>query len=389
MIGKTISHYKILEKLGEGGMGEVYLAEDSELDRKVALKFLLLNLNSDRELRARFREEAKAAAALNHPNIITIHEIGEYEGKTYITMEYVDGETLRTHLKAGSLSSDEVIEITRQLCAGLEKAHAARIIHRDLKPENILIDTDGRVRIADFGLARLGGTTRLTRESSTLGTLHYMSPAHFLGFELDHRSDIWSVGVMLYEMLTGQLPFKGEYQAGVMYSVLNEEPEFSDQFPSIFHQVLLKALAKNPDDRYQNIVALSINQQLEYTYGEVNNLNNIGYILTKRHEYDKALDILTQCVQVAKEENHVSTLANALENIGDIQFNENDFAAASLHFRESFELFESLGMRPAFPEVLSKLALAEAKMGNYDEALQTLQQLQLNNENAAYSLEVS
>ncbi len=261
MKGKSISHFKILEKIGAGGMGEVYLAEDTKLDREVALKFLPLNLKSDPELQARFRQEAKAAAALNHPNIVTVHEIGEFEGQTYIAMEHVEGDTLRTRLKTGALSSEEAIEIIRQVCEGLQKAHEADIIHRDLKPENILIDKDGRVRIVDFGLARLGGATRLTRESSTLGTLHYMSPEHFQALELDHRSDIWAVGVILYEMLTGKVPFEGDYEAAVMYSVLNEEPAPISESDAVVAEQLQplvsKALVKKPEERYQNVSELA------------------------------------------------------------------------------------------------------------------------------------
>lgn len=256
MIGKTISHFKIIKKLGAGGMGEVYLAEDTRLDRKVALKFLPLHFTADTESLARFEREAKATAALNHPNIITVHEIGDHENQTFIAMEYVEGESLRERM-AKELSLNEILDLVTQICAGLGKAHQADVVHRDIKPENIMIDRDGRVRILDFGLAKLKGVTKLTREASTLGTLNYMSPEQFQALEVDHRTDIWSLGVILYEMITGELPFAGDYEAAVMYSVLNEDlgSLTSSQFdvPGQLELVVNKTLVKNPDERYQQI----------------------------------------------------------------------------------------------------------------------------------------
>lgn len=174
MIGKTVSHFKILEKLGEGGMGEVYLTNDTDLDRKVALKFLPLHYTNDKEINERFKREAKAAAKLNHPNIITVYEIGEYEAQSYIAMEYVKGHSLREEIKKGSMPVDFVVDIATQLCEGLSKAHKAEIVHRDIKPENIFIDEDGRVKILDFGIAQVKTATRLTKEASTIGTFKYM-----------------------------------------------------------------------------------------------------------------------------------------------------------------------------------------------------------------------
>ncbi|NIP28455.1 MAG: serine/threonine protein kinase, partial [Phycisphaerae bacterium] len=214
MTGKTIAHYKILEKLGEGGMGEVYLAEDTELDRKVALKFLPPRFTEDPDVNARFRHEAKAAAALNHPNIVTIHQIGEYESRAFIAMEYVEGHTLTTLAKVSNLR--KILDYTMQICEGLAAAHKSGIVHRDIKPDNILIDNEGRVKIADFGLAKARGRTKLTEEASTLGTLDYMSPEQLSGADVDQRSDIWAVGVVLYEMITGRLPFESEYEAAAV-----------------------------------------------------------------------------------------------------------------------------------------------------------------------------
>jgi len=259
MIGKTISHYKILEKLGAGGMGEVYLAEDTELDRKVALKFLPPQYTEDPEINARFKREAKAAAALNHPNIITIHEIGEHEGKAFIAMEYVEGQSLKDVVRNGhdrSLPINQILDYASQICEGLSEAHHAGIVHRDIKPENILIDSKQRVKIADFGLAMQRDVTKLTRESSTFGTLSYMSPEQIQSANVDQRSDIFSVGVTLYEMITGQLPFKGDYEAAVTYSIMNEEPEplarYKTGISDELQRIVDKTLNKDTTTRYQS-----------------------------------------------------------------------------------------------------------------------------------------
>jgi len=255
MIGKTISHYKIIEKLGEGGMGEVYLAEDFQLKRKVAIKFLPSHLIKDKESRERFEREAQAAAALNHPNIITVYEIGEFEEHVFIVMEYAKGETLRDkidHFKPTSTEFpiEEIINFAIQICEGLEKAHQAGIIHRDIKPGNIIIDKDNKVKILDFGLAKLKGVSQLTKETSTIGTIHYMSPEQIRGEEVDHRSDIWSLGVILYEMITGRLPFIGEYEQAVMYSILNENPEFTSDVPPDLQTIVQTCLEKDVVKRY-------------------------------------------------------------------------------------------------------------------------------------------
>ena len=228
MVGKTISHYKITEKIGEGGMGEVYLADDTKLKRQVAIKFLPEHLTKDKENVERFEREAEAAAALNHPNIITIFDVIETDGQICIIMEYVNGDSLRTKIDKGISDIDEILNITNQICEGLSEAHKADIVHRDIKPENILIDSHNRVKILDFGLAKLKGVSKLTKETSTLGTIHYMSPEQLQGKEVDHRSDIWSLGVVLYELLTGEVPFKGDYESAVMYAVLNENVEPAD-----------------------------------------------------------------------------------------------------------------------------------------------------------------
>jgi serine/threonine protein kinase/Tfp pilus assembly protein PilF len=256
MIGKTISHYKILKKIGEGGMGEVYLAEDTKLRRKVALKFLPHGFASDTDALARFKREARAAASLDHPNIITIHDVAEYENRPYIVMAYVEGELLSDLIARKELSLERAIEIASGVCSGLARAHEASVVHRDIKPANIVIATDGQPRILDFGLAKLRGVSKLTQDGSTLGTANYMSPEQARGEDVDHRSDIFSLGAVLYEMITGCRPFRGDHPAAVMYSITNEEPQplrrFNNQTSEDMERVVTKALTKKADERYQH-----------------------------------------------------------------------------------------------------------------------------------------
>jgi serine/threonine protein kinase/Tfp pilus assembly protein PilF len=257
MIGSTISHYKILEKLGEGGMGVVYKAEDTRLNRFVALKFLPPHTTSSSEERSRFLQEAQAASALNHPNVCTIHDIKQEDGHDFIVMEFVDGETLRRRLTRGPLDTDEAIAFAIQIGDALQEAHGKGIVHRDIKADNIIVNTKDQIKVMDFGLAKLKGSMKLTKTSSTVGTLAYMAPEQIQGSEVDHRSDIFSFGVVLFEMLTGRLPFRGEHDAAMMYSILNEQPDqIQTHRPNLspeFAHILNRALEKNPSDRYQSI----------------------------------------------------------------------------------------------------------------------------------------
>ncbi len=258
MIGKTISHYNILEKIGSGGMGIVYKAMDIKLDRLVALKFLPQQFSFNDEEKKRFIHEAKAAAALDHPNICSIYEIDETDdGQMYIVMGYYVGETLKDKIASGPLPIARAIDITIQIAEGLNKAHQKDIVHRDIKSNNIIITGEGVVKILDFGLAKLKGVTKLTKEGTTLGTVAYMSPEQASGEKVDSRSDIWSLGVLLYEMITGQLPFKGEYEQSIMYAIMNEEPEpvtglRTGVLPELEH-ILNKSLTKNFHHRYQHM----------------------------------------------------------------------------------------------------------------------------------------
>jgi serine/threonine protein kinase len=262
MIGKNISHYKILDKLGEGGMGEVYLAEDTKLNRQVALKFLPMQYASDKELKIRFKREAQAAAALNHPNIITIHEVSEHEGKPFIAMEYVEGESLKNLISKKDISINEVLDISLQISGGLAVAHKAGIVHRDIKPQNILVGKDHRVRICDFGLVKLKTDITLTQTGSTLGTLAYMSPEQAQGKEIDQRSDIFSLGVILYEMIASRLPFQGDHEAAVIHSILNDMPEplarYKSNLPEGLQRIVDKAMEKNREMRYQHAEDLRV-----------------------------------------------------------------------------------------------------------------------------------
>ena len=262
MIGQTISHYKILEKLGEGGMGIVYKAQDTKLDRFVALKFLPAHLSASEADKTRFIQEAKAASALNHPNVCTVYSIDEHEGQLFIAMEYVDGLTLREKSKSQIPNLKSAIDIGIQIADGLAAAHEKGIVHRDIKPENIMVRKDGIAQIMDFGLAKLRGVSRLTKEGSTVGTAGYMSPEQVQGVDADHRSDIFSLGVLLYEMITGQTPFKGVHETAMMYEIVNvEAPPMSSLKPGIdpeLDRIVLECLDKDPNERTQSAKQVAI-----------------------------------------------------------------------------------------------------------------------------------
>ena len=265
MIGQTILHYRILEKLGEGGMGVVYKAQDTKLDRLVAIKFLPHHLAINDVEKARFLQEAKAASALNHPNVCTIYDIKEEANQPFIVMEFVDGTTLRQKLPIQQLQ--DALGYALQIGDALIEAHNKGIVHRDIKGDNIMVNSKNQIKVMDFGLAKLKGSLKLTKTSSTVGTLAYMAPEQIQGGEVDARSDIFSFGVVLFEMLTGHTPFRGEHEAGVMYSILNEEPEFvqmsRQNIPADIDRIIHRALEKDPGDRYQTVADMVSELRLE------------------------------------------------------------------------------------------------------------------------------
>jgi serine/threonine protein kinase/tetratricopeptide (TPR) repeat protein len=254
--GTIVSQYKIIEKIGAGGMGEVYLAEDTELKRKVALKFLSRHLCRDEDCRARFKREAQAAAALKHAGIITIYEVSEFNGRPFMAMEYIEGKSLRNRIKENRLTINESINLTIQICAGLNEAHESGIIHRDIKPSNILLDKNNQPIILDFGLATVKGTDKITKTGSTLGTLGYMSPEQIEGKETDARSDLFSLGVVLYELIANKSPFRRDDETATLKAILQDTPEplarYKSGVPDDLQRIVSKLLEKDSSLRYQS-----------------------------------------------------------------------------------------------------------------------------------------
>ena len=256
MIGQTIAHYKITGKLGEGGMGVVYKAEDTKLKRPVALKFLAPHLLQDEGARKRFQREATAAAGLSHPNICTVYEISEEDGQTFLVMEFIEGEGLDAKIERGPLPLKEALGFARQIADGLAAAHAKGVVHRDIKPGNLLVTPQGRVKILDFGLALLTEGSKLTKLDTMVGTVAYMSPEQAQGMEVDYRTDLWALGCVTYEMVRGQRPFQGVYDQALVYEIVNQEPEpltgVRTGVPMELEWIVGKCLAKDREDRYNH-----------------------------------------------------------------------------------------------------------------------------------------
>lgn len=253
MIGSTVSHYTILDKLGEGGMGVVYLARDTRLERLVALKFLPPDLASTPTARQRFVNEARAASALNHPNVAVVYDVADSEGHSFIAMELVEGQSLKELLRDERLSAEQVHALALQIADGLQAAHSKGIVHRDIKPENLLVTREGHVKIMDFGIAKRGTDAGLTQTGTTLGTLAYMSPEQLLADTVDPRSDLWSLGVVLYELLTRELPFRRDREAAILYEILNREPTpvevHRPDTPPHLRALIAQLLQKDPERR--------------------------------------------------------------------------------------------------------------------------------------------
>ena len=276
MIGQIINHYKIFEQIGQGGMSTLYKAGDIESNRIVVLKFLAAPLSQDPDIRKRFLLEGQSLATLNHENICSTYEMTETDnGQLFIVMEYYEGETLKDKLKNGPPELTKIRDYVTQITNGLTEAHKQGIIHRDLKPANIMITNSDVVKILDFGLAKFLTGTRITKTGISLGTLNYMSPEQVQGKKIDHRTDIWSLGVLTYEMLTGSLPFSGENDQALMYSIINEKPEFNFNnqidIPYKIIYAITKSLEKNPDNRYQSAIEFVNDIKLDNPESEANN----------------------------------------------------------------------------------------------------------------------
>ena len=263
--GRTISHYRILGTIGVGGMGVVYKAEDTRLHRTVALKFLRREAVEGEEMKARFLREAQAAAALDHPNICTVHEIDEVDRRTFLAMAYVDGPSLMDKIRERPLKLDEALDIAIQIGEGLQSAHEKGIVHRDIKSGNVMLTSRGQVKLVDFGLAHLAGADRITRSGAVAGTPAYMSPEQVRGEEVDRRTDIWALGVVLYEMVTGRLPFRGDSVQSVALAIQTREPDpltaLRSGVPVELDRIVSKCLDKDLRRRYAHVEELVVDLQ--------------------------------------------------------------------------------------------------------------------------------
>jgi serine/threonine protein kinase/tetratricopeptide (TPR) repeat protein len=329
---ETISHYRILEKLGAGGMGEVYLAEDMKLGRKIAIKILSEEFTTNKDRLHRFEQEASAASNLNHPNILTIHEVGVDDGQHYIATEFIDGVTLRRKLAAAHLETPEILDIAMQVASALEEAHAAGIVHRDIKPDNIMVRRNGYVKVLDFGLAKLTETidrtpsdgeaaTRVlvhTDAGVVMGTSHYMSPEQARGKPVDARSDIWSLGVVIYEMIAGRTPFEGETSTDVIVAITQKEPpplaRFAPEVPAELDWIVMKALRKDRDERYQTVKELitdlrRLKQRLEFQSELERSAAPVSFTRSKISDFPAAPTVAQQAVPT--EEKTISHVSSA------------------------------------------------------------------------------
>ncbi|MCU0239352.1 MAG: serine/threonine-protein kinase, partial [Pyrinomonadaceae bacterium] len=379
LIGKQVYQYKILSLLGEGGMGAVFLAHDTKLERKVAIKFLSDKFLVETNSLSRFFLEAKSSSALNHPNIITIHEIGEYKGRPFIANEFIDGLTLKDFLSERRASLSELVEILIQIASALSSAHQAGIIHRDIKPENVMIRKDGIVKILDFGLAKLSQNSNETDSDAktvvnfstihgiVLGTPQFMSPEQVRGKKVDVRTDIWSFGVLIYQMLTQRLPFQGETTNDVIASILKTEPlpltEYVPHIPDELEKITLRSLKKNRSDRFQTIDEV-LNElkkfRRNYELGTKTEPYNIN--IGNQSDFDKNTD--AEFVQVtAKDSNVYSGKISVL-------------FSQTVNKARQFPVFTSL-VFVAFISLIAVLGLALSKANVSINQLSTFQKMKL------------
>jgi len=429
MIGATLSHYHIVERLGEGGMGMVYKAKDTRLERHVALKFLLPELTRDEKTVRRFEREAKAVSALDHPNICTIHEIDEIpvsreteasggQSQLFICMAYYEGATLRQRVAESPMEMATCLDIARQVATGLAKAHEHGIVHRDIKPANIILTKEGLIKIVDFGLATLTGATKLTKTGTTVGTIAYMAPEQVKGLDIDHRCDIWALGVMLYEMLTGQRPFRGEHELAILYTIVNEEPapvaKLNPAVTSDLEAIINKALQKQPENRYGSIkdmlAALKQIQppipskgksEFSETHSEVRSLIEKGKLYLEQKEYAEALtrfkavmtvepgnrearELLAECERrQAEQQQAARLLAGGKRSFDRGEYKEalqmfNDILIIDANHREAGEYVQRIERLIEQSEFMDKL-LVEAdfyvKREKFQQAIDTYQKV--------------
>lgn len=340
--GTDFSHYRIIEKIGAGGMGEVYLAEDTKLGRKIAIKFLSQRQTATAEFRVRFEREARAAACLNHPNITTVHEIGDIEGQPYIVMEYVEGPSFTEKMGGAKFKVEEGLRIFSYICDALQVAHQAGIVHRDMKPSNIVLNNKGQPKLIDFGLALIREGEKITRQGAVMGTVSYMSPEQVRGEVVDHRTDIWSLGVILYQIVSGQLPFRGGNDSVIIYSILNEPPAplVKDEYglADKVQSIISKCLTKSKSDRYKNVNQLTA---------------ELEEILLKD---DKLADLLV--AKPSRELGHFVAILDFANISGD---SADDWLGSGLSQTITADLKKISGIRVAAPGLIKQLITNDAR----------------------------
>jgi serine/threonine protein kinase len=391
VIGTVISHFQILDRIGGGGMGVVYRAEDMSLKRIVALKFLMPDLVRDPSAKKRFLKEAQAASALDHPNICTIHEISEAdEGLLFICMAFYGGENLSARISRGPLTVGEALDIVIRIGRGLAKAHEHGIVHRDIKPANIIITPDGEVKIVDFGLAKLSGGTQITRVGARMGTLPFMSPEQIRGLDLDHRTDIWSLAVLLFQALTGQLPFQRDYEAAMLYAIVTDDPPLltsvNPGLPADLEKVITKALKKEPNERYASVQTMvdeleTIRARVVQTKdlavarsAEAESLLREASDLLKHGRYQESLFRVEKVLKVAPADSRARELRDEckrrLEQAEQVTvlLREGTALFDRGKFREARDVLEDvLAVQPAQPDATRIIDQANDKLERHEQ----------------------